>query len=486
MVSGEDRDANPHQAGCAPDLDTDSPVDPVWLRLAQKLGIDRAIGFAVLARFWQLLTGPLTQLLIVFCFSKIEQGYYYAFMNLLAMQVFAELGLHVVIINVASHEWSGLKLTDQGIEGPSSQISRLVSLGRVSFRWYSFASVLFVAVVAMVGYAFFLDLKNGTTGWLPTSSWLLPWLVLVLLTGLQLILLPLTAILEGCDQLPAINRIRFWQAVAGSLAVWICMWCGLGLWALCASAAVRLLGEFYLVSVRFRIFFVPFREPATSDVIDWRGEILPLQWRMAIQGALLWLANHLALLVVLKFHGAALAGRFGMMSTILVAMQAASLSWIETRRPLFGQLIARKNYAELDETFFRMSRISITLLATGTFLFTLGVFVVNQLPYWFFQRIAERLPDVTTAALFSAGLVVMQFAQCTNIYVRAHKRDPFLMAAIVSNLTIAALVFWLGKEYGVTGVAGGYLIGVSMVQVPLWVTIWWRTRLLWHSEGRPA
>ena len=486
MVSGDHRDANPYQSGLATDANADSPTDPMWLRLAQKLGIDRAIGFAVLARCWQLLTGPLTQLLIVFCFSKIEQGYYYAFMNLLAMQVFAELGLHVVIINVASHEWSGLKLTDNGIEGASPQISRLVFLGRVAFRWYSVASILFVAAVALVGYAFFLDLKNGTSGWLPTSSWLFPWLVLVSLTGLQLVLLPLTAILEGCDQLPAINRIRFWQAVAGSLAVWICMSCGLGLWALCASAAVRLVGEFYLVSIRFRKFFIPFRLPATDGVIDWRGEILPLQWRMAIQGALLWLANHLALLVVLKFHGAAIAGKFGMMSTILVAMQAASLSWIETRRPLFGQLIAQKNYSKLDETFFRMSRISITLLATGTLLFTIGVFVVNQLPYWFFQRIADRLPDVTTAALFSAGLVVMQFAQCTNIYVRAHKRDPFLAAAIVSNLTIAALVFWLGKEYGMTGVAGGYLIGVAVVQVPLWVGIWWRTRAIWHSEGAPA
>ena len=80
--------------------------DAAWVRVARWMGVDRAVGFAVLARFWQLLTGPVTQLLIVFCFTDIQQGYYYAFMNLLAMQIFVELGLHVVIINVASHEWS--------------------------------------------------------------------------------------------------------------------------------------------------------------------------------------------------------------------------------------------------------------------------------------------------------------------------------------------------------------------------------------------
>ena len=481
-VSENEGDTNPYHPGASSDQTVDSPL----MAVARKLGIDRAIGFAVLSRFWQLLTGPITQLLIVFCFSEIQQGYYYAFMNLLAMQVFVELGLHVVIINVASHEWSGLRFTDNGIEGDPDKISRLVSLGRTSYRWYAVAAVLFVAVVSVLGCLFFLDLASGSTGWLATSSWMLPWLVLVGLTGLQLLLLPLTAILEGCGQLPIVNRIRFWQGVAGSLVVWACMAFGLGLWALCASAAVRLLGEFYLVSVRFQMFFIPFRKPAAGSTIDWKGEVLPLQWRMAIQGALLWLANHLALLVVLKYHGASAAGRFGMMSTILVAMQAASLSWIETRRPLFGQLIARKDYGQLDETFFRMSRISVLMLVAGTTLFTAGVWVVNQMPYWFFQKIADRLPDLLTVTLFSVGLVVMQLAQCTNIYVRAHKKDPFLLAAIVSNLSIAVLVFWLGQKYGMTGVAAGYLLGVSVVQVPLWVGIWWKTRIEWHSDGVPA
>ena len=108
------------------------------------------------------------------------------------------------------------------------------------------------------------------------------------------------------------------------------------------------------------------------------------------------------------------------------------------------------------------------------------------MPYWFFQKIADRLPDLLTVTLFSVGLVVMQLAQCTNIYVRAHKKDPFLLAAIVSNLSIAVLVFWLGQKYGMTGVAAGYLLGVSVVQVPLWVGIWWKTRIEWHSDGVPA
>ncbi|MDG2131117.1 MAG: hypothetical protein P8K08_24170, partial [Fuerstiella sp.] len=67
-------------------------------RLGTRFGVDRAVGYAVAARGWQLLTGQLTMLLIVFCLTEVEQGYYYAFFYLLAMQIFVELGLHVVII----------------------------------------------------------------------------------------------------------------------------------------------------------------------------------------------------------------------------------------------------------------------------------------------------------------------------------------------------------------------------------------------------
>ncbi len=502
---------------------TDSPEhhssEPLAIRVARRMGVDRAVAFAVMARLWQLLTGPVTQLLIVFCFSVSQQAYYYAFLNLLAMQVFVELGLHVVLINVASHEWSGLSFEGNRIAGDADKRSRLVSLGRTAVKWYAIASLVFVAAVSVAGIVFFEDAASSRTELHQASRqtsvgdhpgdaaesepdgkrtdvalladpgadhniaviWISPWLGLVFFTGLQLALLPLTAILEGCGQLPVVNRVRFWQGIAGSAVVWILIAGGLGLWALAGSAAVRLLGEFYLVAYRYRGFFAAFRTPPPAATISWKDEVLPLQWRIAIQGALLWLATHLAGLV-LFWRSESEAARFGMMWTILTAIQAASLAWVETRRPLFGTLIAGRKFAELDENFFRLSRISVLLMAAGGTAFSLGVWVVGHWSNWFFDRIAARLPDVSVAAIASLALVVMHFAQCANLYVRAHKRDPFMAAAIVSNVTIASLVYWLGTRHGMIGVAVGYLAGVSLVAVPLITAIWWVTRRKWHRE----
>ena len=102
--------------------------------ISRRFGVDQAVAYAVATRAWKLLTGQLTLLVIVYFLSDVEQGYYYAFQYLLAMQIFVELGLHVVIINVASHEWAGLELTDGRVTGDARARSRLNSLNRMAFR----------------------------------------------------------------------------------------------------------------------------------------------------------------------------------------------------------------------------------------------------------------------------------------------------------------------------------------------------------------
>lgn len=453
--------------------------------LFRKAGIDQAVGFAVISRIWQLLTGPVTQLLIVYSFSSATQDYYYAFNNMLGMQVFVELGLHVVLISVSSHEWSNLSLHHGRIVGDASARSRLVSLGRKMMRWYGIAAVIFAATITVSGIYFFDG--GATAGGSVTQAresvgWMLPWMALVLVNGLQLPLLPLTAILEGCNQLAVINRIRFFQALGGTFVVWIAIINGLGLWALVASASVRLGYEFYLVAFRYRSFFEDFRTPPQKDQVDWKVEILPLQWRIAVQGILLWLANSLPLLFVFKYRPEGEAAQLGMTWMILTGLQGASLAWIETRRPAFGALIAHEKYAELDRLFFRQTQLSMTAMTAAVAGFSLVVWWLGTRDEWLFERLSGRMLPIEATLLLSAAMVLMQFALCTNLYVRAHKRDPFLIASIISSLTVATLQVFFCRYFGNTGVALGYLLGVGCVQVPLWTLIWQQTRKEWHGK----
>ncbi len=169
--------------------------------------------------------------------------------------------------------------------------------------------------------------------------------------------------------------------------------------------------------------------------------------------------------------------------TILTALQAASLAWIETRRPQFGSLIAARHYHELDRLFFRLTRLSILAMSTAACAFCIAVWWIGTREEALLVKLSARMLGLQATLLFSLAMVIYQFALCTNLYVRAHKKDPFLTAAIVSSLTIATLEVWLGRIMGGSGVALGYLLGISLVQVPLWTLIWWNSRRDWHRDS---
>ena len=62
-------------------------------KLLNYLGIDGAIFYTSLGRILQGLGGIITLILISKFMSKEEQGFYYTFSSVLAIQIFFELGL---------------------------------------------------------------------------------------------------------------------------------------------------------------------------------------------------------------------------------------------------------------------------------------------------------------------------------------------------------------------------------------------------------
>src|SRR4051794_13788397 len=191
-----------------------APIGPArrWPSVA---GAARASILALFSRAWMLAAAPVTLILIARTVSPEVQGFYYTFSSLIALQAFVELGLYLVIINVASHEWASLRLGEDGrIGGDGDALSRLVSLGRLIFKWYAVASGVFVAGVSAAGYVFFSGMPD------PGVDWRAPWFALVVLSGLLLWTLPLNSLLEGCGQVAEIYRFRLGQAVLGNVALW--------------------------------------------------------------------------------------------------------------------------------------------------------------------------------------------------------------------------------------------------------------------------
>ena len=439
--------------------------------------MDRAVMFAVLSKVWSLFAAPITLLLISLYLKPEVQGLYYTFLSLVAMQSFVELGFCIVITQFASHEWAGLYLDDSGfISGDERARQRLISLGRLVFKWYACASIIFVLLVGGGGYLFLS--QSPDLG----ISWKGPWFSLMVVAGLQLWALPFLSLLEGCNQVHTIYRFRFVQGVFISLAMWMAMSLDFGLWMAIAGVGAGLIATLYLILIVYRKFFQPFFTFKPEQEIHWKEEIWPMQWRLALGGSMGYFMVSIYTPVMFHYHGPVVAGQMGMTWQLVAALGSLAMAWVATKVPRFGILVAKKNYTELDRFFFRTSGISMGVISLGAVLLWLLVYGLNYFEHPLAQRLLSPLPF----GLFIVGTVLGQIAQCQSAYLRAHKKEPFLLYSFVYGLLNGIVVWFFGSRFGAIGASVGYLSVMLLVSVPLGSYIWVTCRRKWHADYSEA
>ena len=433
-----------------------------------RLSLDRAVAYSIAVRLWQLAAGPVSLVLIAVYFSPEEQGFYYAFANLMALQGFVELGLNVVVLNLTSGQWAKLHLDEHGrAAGDADAKARLGNLLRQLRRWYSVVSVLFFLGVATAGYFFLLPRDN------PETTWRLPWFALTLLTAGLTWTWPLVAMLEGCDQVATVNRYRLTQAVLGSAAVWAVMLSGGGLWAAPASAAVRLACDAHLIVRRFgRLFFSLLRTPPQPR-LDWNRHVWPLQWRLGLIVTFQFFELSLPTLVIFAYHGADVGGQMGMTWTLATTLHAAALAWVQTKAPRFGALVAQAKFAELDRLFRRLTWTAIAAAIVGAAAIGALVFGLDHFDFQLLgRRLADRVLPLPEVALLLAVFVLKVPPFCMAFYIRAHRKEPLLLVSLASSV-VSGLLVWLGGwHYGPAGAATGLLISTLAINLPGHYFVW--------------
>lgn len=450
-----------------------------WLR--QVLGIDRAVGFTVMARGWTIFSGALTVLLIAHFLTLGEQGYYYTFASLVALQTVFELGFSFVILQLAAHESSRLEIHASGeISGDAVAHSRLASILQKSVLWYSVAAVLMAVGLLLAGFHFFSTHAQHST----VVSWKLPWICVVIATVFTFQMDPVFSFLEGCGFVPQVARMRFTQAVCGTSLAWMALTLHHGLFApagiIFGQAAA---GLFFLFSKK-SLLLPLLRQPSGEHIVGWRDEIWPFQWRIAVSFLCAYLIFPLFSPVLFAYRGPAEAGRMGMSLTIANALAALAYAWINTKASPFGNMIARREYGLLDRVFFRALIQSGALLLGGeAVVLSLLLAAHNYVP-----RLAGRMLSAPLFAVLMLAVFLNHIVSSEAAYLRAHKKEPFLQLAMVTASLVGINTFVAGRLWGAAGITIGYCICGGILYVAGGTWIFRRCRRLWHggSAGSAA
>src|SRR5258708_26355571 len=127
----------------------------------------------------------------------------------------------------------------------------------------------------------------------------------------------------------------------------------------------------------------------------------------------------------------------GMTWTIVGLVGSISISWLSPRVPQFGMLIAQKRYGDLDQLFWKITRI-VTLVK---FLVAVsiwgGVCLLNAIDHPIATQLSSRLlPPLPTGFFLLGQLLLVVSAPC-SFYLRAHKVAPVMIVSLTPPIILA-------------------------------------------------
>jgi hypothetical protein len=445
-----------------------------WLESARHgLGLDRAVVFTVLARGWTSASGLITVALIAHFLSSAEQGYYYTYSSLIALQMVFEMGFSQVVMQLASHERAHLSVGKDGtVTGDKVAHARLASVLRISVRWYGVGALIFGIIIVPAGLYFFSSHQHAGE----VVSWRAPWFAAATVAVFAFLLDPMYSFFEGCGFVANVAHMRWTQAIVGSLLAWISLATRHGLYAPATIIGGQVLvGAIWLFGRR-RLLLDLLTHATRALPVSWQNEIWPFQWRIAIS----WISGYFVYQTfnpfLFAFKGPVAAGQMGMSLSFANSLMVIAMAWVSTKAAPFGTLIAQKRYPQLDKLFFQALRQSTLVAALGAIVIWSGTTYLHSTH----SRYAQKLLSPAPFAVLLIAAIANHLFGSMGVYLRAHKQEKLFQLSVAIAVTVLLSNYFLAKTVGASGMVAGYLVIIAIFGLGFGSRIFVKYRKLWH------
>ena len=215
--------------------------------------------------------------------------------------------------------------------------------------------------------------------------------------------------------------------------------------------------------------------------VNYIKEIFPYQWKIALS----WISGYFTFQlfnpVLFATEGAIVAGQMGMTLQALNAISSLSMSWLNTKIPLYSRLISLKEYFHLDSIFNKTLKQMNVVCAVLLVLFLLFVILLRLFAIRISgSLLADRFLDICPLILLMLTVYCNQYINSWATYLRCHKKEPFLINSVVVGLLSLVSTFYFGHNYGLYGVVIGYCV-IKMASLPWGYSIFKNKKYEWHK-----
>lgn len=407
-------------------------------------------------QLWKLLSGPMLLILVPLYLTAEAQGYWFTFISLAALAVFADMGFSTILLQFSAHEFAHLQFVDgKKLAGNEEHLNRIASLLRFALKWSLAMALLVFPFVLLVGYIL-LSKKSAEV------DWLIPWILYGVASVLVFMNSMLLSFIEGCDSVGDVQKIRFHISVITVGLTLVLLVGDCALYALAIGLLIGAIAGLSMIVYRYRTMLFQLYDLSRHITHAWKAEIMPLMWRYAIS----WVSGYFifSIFTPIAFHyyGAVEAGKVGLSIAVCTAIFGIANIWITIITPKINMLVAKQDYVTLNPIFKRHLWLSVLTYLMGVSVLFLAVTVFKA-----YISFVDRLVSVESLALISFAWLIHVVINALAIYMRAHKEEPLVAFSFVSGIyigiTTLLIALYLPLDYYFVGFLSACLWGLPWI-----------------------
>ncbi len=406
----------------------------LFRRLHRLSGVDWPVLISVGGRLSNTLFVPITLTYITHELTPQQQGVYYTFASIFALQSFLELGFLSCISHVASHH-NRTDVADRTID--HRDVKLLISYSM------AYAGALALAVFILIGGIGWFVISGGAD---PVPFARGPWWLFVTVSCLNICLSPAMAILDGCNKVLFTSVVRVLGLLATNMALCAALASGAGLYAAALGTAALVVVTIVGLLSRFRHLFGGLWQNVGDGYRKWHKIIFPFQGKIAVTTICSYVLGALFTPLLFRVSGAEAAGRFAMSLQLMNSIGAISLAWTTTKTGIYGRLAQAQDRRPLMRLFYRTTLQSAAFATAGSAALLLLYLCARDALHVF-----SRMLPLWEMVLLAWPVLTIQFTVAASSLFRSFGEERLLKASIAHTLIHVTLLLLLVPLLGALG-----------------------------------
>jgi hypothetical protein len=412
--------------------------------LLKKLGFDRTLGLVFISQILRLITGPVTAFLLIKYLSPVHQGIYYTIGSISAIQIIFESGMGQCILKATSSRFTGdgnqlsktrmLRAEDQHNVGPVFYFA---------VRFFSGMAILYIIVSVIISYIFFKNFILVTDAVFTASS------ISIIGTALSMLLISVSGVLEGLQQIETVFKARLVSAIAQFGAIVASLICGLDILTIGIVSIVSPITFLVVIVIIWPKFLQKLWKSGKGQHLEWKVEIWPFQKRMIINSLCAYAAWSFATPLIFKMVNPIAAGQYALNWGILRSIAGFAGTWTYAKLGMFGQLIQQGNHKEVSQKINRLTIQGMTAYIAGSFAYICVILLLEIIK----PDYANRFGPISLVIVLVITNLLQLFILMRSHYMHAYGVDGFVSLTILTTLITVSSQIYFSRNYGAFGVA---------------------------------